>query len=186
MRNTVKVLMVPVLLMLGIQAGAQRFSVGTNAVDWLTFGTINAEASVAVAQHFSLHAGTELNPWTFRSGNPEKQLQVRQNSYWGGVRWWPWHVYSGWWAGADFRYSVYNAGGVIKRITEEGDAWGGGLYGGYSIMLNEYLNLDLGAGAWGGYKQYRQYSCPVCGPVLEEGEKFFFLPDARIALQLIF
>ena len=161
MRNTVKVLMVPVLLMLGIQAGAQRFSVGTNAVDWLTFGTINAEASVAVAQHFSLHAGTELNPWTFRSGNPEKQLQVRQNSYWGGVRWWPWHVYSGWWAGADFRYSVYNAGGVIKRITEEGDAWGG-------------------------YTQYRQYSCPVCGPVLEEGEKFFFLPDARIALQLIF
>ena len=75
--------------LLGWNASAQRFSVGTNAVDWFTFGTMNLEASVAVSQKVSLHVGTELNPWTFRAGDPQRQLQVRQNSYWGGARWWP-------------------------------------------------------------------------------------------------
>lgn len=168
------------------EARAQRWSVGTNAIDWFTFGTLNAEASLAVAQHVSLHVGAELNPWTFRAGNQDKQWQVRQNSYWAGARWWPWHVYSGWWAGGDLRYSVYNAGGVIKRETEEGDAFGAGVYGGYSIMLNTFLNLDLGFGGWGGYKKYKRYSCPLCGPVVEQGEKAFLLPDARVALQFIF
>lgn len=174
-------------LLLGTPAArAQRFSAGTDAVDWLCFGTLNAEVSAAVSQHCSLHAGAALNPWTFRAGDPEKQFQFRQNSYWGGARWWPWHVYSGWWFGGDLRYTVYNVGGITKRLTEEGDAWGAGAYGGYSVMLNEHLNLDLGAGFRGGYKKYRQYGCPVCGPIVDEGEKAFFLPDARIALLFIF
>lgn len=168
------------------QASAQRFTVGTNAVDWLTFGTINAEASVAVAQHFSIHVGTELNPWTWNAGSQEKQLQVRQNSYWAGARWWPWHVYSGWWGGADFRYTVYNGGGVIKRDTQEGDAYGMGIYGGYSIMLSEYWNLDLGFGFWGGWTDYVSYACPLCGVRTDQGTKAFIVPDARIAIQFIF
>lgn len=167
-------------------AWAQKLSVGTNAVDWLSLGTINAEASIAVSQHYSIHVGAEINPWTWNGGDREKQLQARQNSYWGGLRYWPWHVYSGWWAGADLRYSVYNIGGIIKRDTEEGEAYGTGAYGGYSIMLNEMWNLDLGFGVWGGYRKYTRYACPVCGPVTDEGSGVFFLPDARIAIQLIF
>lgn len=167
-------------------AFAQRFSVGTNAVDWMTLGTINAEASVAVAQHFSLHVGAEINPWTFRAGEQDRQFQLRQNSYWGGMRWWPWHVYSGWWAGADARYTLYNVGGILKRSTEEGDAAGAGLYGGYSIMLSEWWNLDLGVGLWGGWKRYTRYACPLCGVITEQGEKGFILPDARVAVHFIF
>lgn len=174
------------LLLAAPSAYAQRFSLGTNGIDWFTFGTLNAEASVAVNQHFSVHVGAELNPWTFGAGDQEKQLQVRQNSYWGGLRWWPWHVYSGWWAGGDLRYSIYNAGGIIRRETEEGDAYGAGAYGGYSIMLNSYLNLDLGFGVWGGFKKYKLFSCPLCGHIVEESGKAFLLPDARVALQFIF
>jgi len=168
------------------EARAQRFSVGTNAVDWLTLATVNAEASAAVSQHVSFHVGTELNPWTWRAGDQDRQLQVRQNSYWGGVRWWPWHVYSGWWTGADLRYSVYNGGGVIKRETEEGDAYGMGAYAGYSVMISRQWNLDLGLGLWGGWKEYTRYACPVCGVRTDSGGKVFAVPDARIALQLIF
>lgn len=176
------------LLLLGTaaSASAQRFALGTNAVDWLSLGTLNIDASAAVAQRYSLHIGAELNPWTFRAGDPEKQLQMRQTSYWAGFRYWPWHVYSGWWMGADLRYSVYNMGGILRRDTEEGDAYGMGLWSGYSIMLNELWNLDLGLGVWGGYKKYTRYSCPLCGYILEEGGKPFILPDARIAVQLIF
>ena len=184
--NLHKYILFVIAICMGFNASAQRFSVGTNAVDWLSLGTINAEASVAVSQRVSFHVGAELNPWTYAAGDQKKQFELRQNSYWAGARWWPWHVYSGWWFGADARYSIYNLGGVIKRETEEGDAYGGGLYGGYSIMLNETWNLDLGAGLWGGYKKYVKYACPLCGVKVDEGEKVFFLPDARIAIQLIF
>ena len=174
------------LFVLSVSAFAQRFSVGTNAVDLLSLGTLEAEASVAVSQHWSFHVGAELNPWTWNAGDQETQLQSRQNSYWGGGRYWPWHVYSGWWWGADARYSVYNVGGIIKRDTQEGDAYGVGAYGGYSIMLSTYWNLDLGVGLWGGWTNYTRYACPVCGTRVEEGTKPFILPDARIAIQLIF
>ena len=177
---------VSVLMFLCHSANAQRYSVGTNAVDWLTFATINVEASIAVSQHYSIHVGSELNPWTWRSGDQERQLQVRQNSYWGGVRYWPWHVYSGWWGGADLRYTVYNVGVVKERETEEGDAYGAGLYGGYSIMLNKWFNLDLGFGVWGGYKNYTRYACPLCGVRVDKGNKAFVVPDARVAIQLVF
>ena len=167
-------------------AEAQRFSIGTNAIDWLTLGTINADASVAVSQHVSLQVGTELNPWTWSAGDQEKQFQTRQNSYWAGVRYWPWHVYSGWWWGGDFRYTVYNVGGIIKRDTVEGDAYGLGAYGGYSIMLDAYWNLDLGVGFWGGWTKYTSYSCPLCGVRTDEGTKMFLIPDVRVAIQFIF
>lgn len=174
------------LIALALPCTAQRFSVGTNAIDWLTLATLNAEGSVAVSQKFSVHAGAELNPWTWRAGDPQKQFQLRQNSYWGGLRYWPWHVYSGWWAGADLRYTVYNGGGIQGPVTEEGNAYGLGLYGGHAIMLSEKWNLDLGIGAWGGWTRYVRYACPLCGVITGEGGKLFIVPDARVALQLIF
>lgn len=185
-RITEITIVVAVLFGAMLNASAQRFSIGTNGIDWLTLGTVNAEASVATSQHFSLHAGAELNPWTYAKGDKEKQFEVRQFSCWGGFRWWPWHVYSGWWAGVDGRYSMYNIGGIVKRTTEEGEAYGGGLYGGYSIMLSDLWNLDLGLGVWGGWKKYTTYACPVCGVITGQGEKAFFMPDARVAIQLIF
>lgn len=171
---------------LALPARAQRYTVGTNAVDWLSLGTLNAEVSAAISHRFSLHAGAELNPWTFHAGQPDAQMQLRHNSYWGGLRMWPWHVYSGWWAGASLRYSIYNEGGITDRESEEGDAFGMGLWGGYSLMISRLWNLDLGLGAWGGWKKYTRYACPVCGITLEAGQKAFWLPDARIAIQYIF
>ncbi len=187
MRTVGKTLLAALLLLgAALPAAAQRFTVGTDGVGWLALGTLNADASVSVSRHISLHAGASLNPWTYSKNKPEKQLQLRQLSAWGGARWWPWHVYSGWWAGMDARYMVYNMGGIIKRETEEGDAYGARLWGGYSVMLSERWNLDLGVGAWGGWKKYTVYACPSCGVTLEQGGKVFVLPDARVAFQLIF
>lgn len=186
MKTLGKTLLTALLIGASLPAAAQRFTVGTDGVEWLALGTMNADASVAVSQHVSLHAGASLNPWTYRKENPDKQLQLRQFSLWGGMRWWPWHVYSGWWAGLDIRYRVYNMGGIIKRETEEGDAYGARMWGGYAVMLSEHWNLDLGVGAWVGWKKYTLYSCPSCGVTLEQGGKVFLLPDARVAVQWIF
>lgn len=167
---------------------AQRFSVGTDGLQWLELGTLNLDASVAVAQNVTIHAGAALNPWTFRTGDPQRQLENRLITYWAGARWWPWYVYSGWWAGMNVRYMLYNRGGIFERRTEEAEAIGGGLMGGYSIMLSDMWNLDIGVGFWSGYKKATVYECPVCGIVIPEqsGNKMFIVPDARVAISLIF
>ena len=190
-----KHLLALLLLLLPLRAGAQRLGLGTDAADWLSLGTLNAEASLgtlnaeaslAASRHLSLHAGVELNPWTFHAGKP-RQMELRQNSWWAGVRWWPWHVYAGWWAGADGRYTVYNVGGgFFGQQAEEGDAGALSLWGGYAVMLSPRWNLDLGAGIRGGWTVYKVYACPQCGRMVEQGVKPFLLPDARIALQLLF
>ncbi|MBO4340261.1 MAG: DUF3575 domain-containing protein [Bacteroidales bacterium] len=167
-------------------AFSQRLSIGTDAAMWLDFGAMNIDASAAVSRSVSVHAGAALNPWTFKDGDSQGQFQMRQNTYWLETRWWPWHIYSGWWAGADTRYSIYNGGGIISRETEEGEAVSIGLWGGYAVMLSDRWNLDLGAALRGGWKEYTVYTCPVCGVKMSEGRSRFFIPDARIALQLIF
>lgn len=184
--NIIKALSVGLLLCFAVEAGAQRFSIGTNMIDWASLGTINGEAGVGVSQHFTIHVGAELNPWTLGAGSQDKQFELRHNSIWAGLRYWPWHVYSGWWYGGDARYSVYNLGGIFSRETEEGDAFGLGGYGGYSMMLSAHWNLDFGFGLWGGWRWYTKYSCPLCGVTLDKGNKPFILPDARVAFILIF
>lgn len=169
------------------QARAQRWSIGTNVVDYLNLGTLNAEAGVAVAQHFSLHAGARYNPWTFNRADEERQFQNRKRCYYGGVRYWPWHIYSGWWAGVQGQYQEYNRGGLFRRETEEGDAYGAGLSVGYTLMVHKRLNVEFGAGAWAGKTRYTTYACPYCGKVLDKGEKFFILPnDVMVSLVYIF
>jgi len=168
-------------------ASAQRWSVSTNLVDWATIGTINLEGSASLAQRVSVQAGFKYNPWTFRADDPDKQFQLRQKTYYAGVRWWPWHVFSGWWMSAYGQYREYNRGGLLSRETEEGDAFGGGVSGGYALMLSESLNVEFGVGLWGGVKDYTRYSCPRCGKILDEGRKAFVEPDdIRISFVFIF
>ena len=101
------------------------------------------------------------------------------------MRWWPWNVYSGWWLGAKGQFREYNWGGFGSRETEEGYAYGAGLSFGYTWMLHEHINLELGAGAWGGYKTYTVYSCPLCGRKVDEGSRWFVMPNEAI-LSLVF
>lgn len=178
---------------------AQMVSVSTNAVEWANLGTVNGELGVSVAQHFSIHAGMRYNNWTFRKGNPEdryfdpegdsdRQFENRKQAYSLGMRWWPWYVYSGWWFYGRGQYMEYNRGGFLgQRQAEEGDAFGGGVGMGYSHMLSRNLNLEFGAGLWGGVTKYVVYKCPTCGYVVESGEKFFVLPDdVFVSLVLVF
>lgn len=166
-------------------ANAQQFSVSTNAVDYANFGTFNAEASAAVARHFSVNAGVRYNPWSFRHG--EDQMQNKAITASAGFRWWPWNIYSGWWMGARAQWEQYNRGGIVSLETEEGDAYGAALSAGYSLMLHRNVNLDFGFGLWGGYKTYTVYRCPTCGKIVDEGSKFFVMPsDLLISLMFTF
>lgn len=196
--NMKKLFLIPFVITLLIAGGhvaaAQTWAVAANAADMIDLGTIGVEGSAAVAQHWSIHAGAKFNPWTFgkkdtfnglfSEPNPD-QKQDRKQAYAIGARWWPWNVYSGWWVGGKAQYQEYNHGGIITKTSEEGDAFGAAISGGYSLMLKEHINLDFGLGLWGGWTKYTTYACPSCGKVVDEGQKWFILPN-EVILSLVY
>lgn len=166
---------------------AQDWSVSTNLMDYACLGTINAEGSGAAGRHISINASARVNPWTYHKGDPAKQMQNRHQTYAAGIRYWPWHIYSGWWFSGMAQYQEYNHGGIFSQKTEEGDAYGLSIGAGYSLMLHEHLNLDFGLSLWGGQKTYVTYACPSCGKITDKGAKWFFLPnDIKISIAYIF
>lgn len=155
----------------------QRFSVSTNILGYLNFGTLNADFSYAVRQHWSVRAALRYNPWTFNEGMPGKQFQVRQQCYSLGAEYWLWHTYSGWWMSGKIQYQEYNVGGLMEPLTEEGDRYGFGVSAGYTYMLHPKVNLEFSVGLWGGWRNYVSYSCPGCGISVGSGIRPFVLPD---------
>ena len=175
-------------------AMAQNWGVAVNTADMLDLGTMSLEGSVAVGQHWSINARAKVNPWTFNrhdtwnglfSEPDPDQKQSRKQVYAFGARWWPWNVYSGWWVGGKAQYEEYNHGGIITKTAEEGDAFGAALAGGYSLMLKEHWNLDFGLGVWGGWTKYRKYEFPENGKLIDEGGKWFFLPN-EVILSIVY
>ena len=155
--------------------GAQNVALSTNLAGYAFLGTMNLEASYALAQHWSVNAGMRYNPFTF--GPEDSRIQARQQAYALGARYWPWHIYSGWWVAGKMQYQEYNAGTSKTAYTAEGDRIGSGLTGGYTFMLNPHLNFEVGLGVWAGYDKYVRYECPKCGRIVGEGSQFFLLPD---------
>lgn len=185
MMKRIFALMVAVMSVSCLPSMAQKVSLSTNILGYACIGTLNAEASVFVSQKWSLTAGFKYNPFTIGKGDPQRQLQLRQQSYSLGMRMWPWHTGSGWWLAAKARYQEYNMGGLLSRETREGDRFGAGFYAGYTHMISPHFNLEFGAGLWGGLDIYRRYTCPVCGPVIDSGRKGFLLPD-DIMLSIVY
>ncbi|MDE7126866.1 MAG: DUF3575 domain-containing protein [Bacteroidales bacterium] len=181
----VKYIGISVMMLVCHSLWAQKFSVSTNAVGYLNLATLNAEVSYAVAQHWSVTAGVKYNPFTFKVSG--RQVQNRQQAYSVGARFWPWHIYSGWWVAAKAQYQEYNSGGIFSVETEEGDRWGAGITAGYTYMVHPRLNLEFGLGLWAGMKRYTVYSCPSCGLTMDTGNKGFILPnDLIIGISYVF
>lgn len=173
-------------LFLSVLCSAQRFSLSTNVVDYADFGTLNVEGDLAVARRWTLIAGAKYNPYLFRSETPEP-LSARQRLVSAGMRFWPWHVFSGWWLSGKVQYQEFNRGGIRSAETDEGDRYGAGLSAGFSYMLHPHVNVSLGAGVWAGYERYTTYACPVCGMTEDSGEKTFILPnDLILSLSYVF
>lgn len=161
-----------------IGARAQQWSVGTNAVDWVNFGTVNVDFSMAVSRHFTVGLEAKYNPWTYAKGT-DRQIQNRQRAFYATGRWYPWFSFDGWHVDAIAGWREYNAGGFKwykDGAAEEGDAFGGGFGAGYTLLVHKNFNLEFGAMMWMGAKKYVIYDCPNCGKIRESGTKFFIMP----------
>lgn len=166
-------------------APAQELALSSNLLDYLSMGTLNIAAEYGVARHWTLGATAKYNPFSYSVG--EGIAQSKQRSLQFGVRFWPWHIYSGWWLSAYARYQEYNTAGLSSPLSFEGDRLGASAGAGYSYMLSPHLNLDLGLSFWAGYDTYTSYSCPSCGNIVDQGQKLFFLPsEFLLSLSYIF
>lgn len=170
-----KLLSVAAALLLGVMARGQELSVSTNLVGYANLGTLNMEAACGVARHWTVTAGLRYNPFTFGEG--EEELANMQRSVSAGARWWPWHIYSGWWMAGKLRYQEYNFGGQRYSGASQGDRYGGSISGGFAYMIGKHFNVDLGVGLWAGYDRYVNYKCLHCGRITGQGGKYFVMPD---------
>ena len=177
--------LIAMLMSVSFGCRAQRLSVSTNILGYAALGTMNIEGSYSISRRVSITAGAEYNPFTFRKDNPDQQIQLRQRSGSLGLRFWPWHTWSGWWFAGKGRFQEYNFGGILSEETDEGDRLGVGLYTGYTHMLSRHFNVEFGLGLWAGADFYRRYSCTICGTTVGAGIKAFLLPD-DIAVSVVY
>lgn len=105
-----------------------------------------------------------------------------------GAKYWPWHVYSGWWIGAKAQYQDFAQAGLWSQNLVTGQAVGLGLSAGYSIMISPHVNLDLGLGGWGGRAlKYTGYKDLGGIEIDQTGSKnFVFLDNIIVAFAYIF
>lgn len=154
---------------------AQKFAIGTNAVDYLNFVTFNVDGQVSLSRHFSLEGQVRYNPFIFNARDINKRIQNRKQSYQIGFRYWPWSTFSEWWFKAGIQYQNYQYSGFNRIIpgsypgTREGHA-GGLVFGaGYSLMVTKHFNIDFGLEAWSG--------CDWFYSVRSNGKDVFFERD---------
>ena len=159
---------------------AQNMHVATNLLDYLNFGTINAEFGLSPVPKWSYYIKGRYNPFTFRAGD---NLQNRTASVAAGAKYWFWYANSGWFLNSHIGYGIYNTGGIYNGYAYEGDAVSIAVGGGYALMLNKQWNLDFGVGVQTGYTSYTKYSCPRCGRIVEKKSKMYFFPS-NIMVQL--
>ena len=187
MRTKIILLAFLLVFAAGNKCAAQKVSVSTNLVDWAYLWTVNGELGFSVDQHFSVVAGGKVNPWNFEKPNG-KDIYNCQSTVYAGARYWPWYVFSGWWMGAKVQYSSFSNTGLFRPELTEGKSVGAGLSAGYTFMINERLNLELGAGFWGGrHFKYNQYDSPEALNLISTAPKNFIAVDnVTIAFMYIF
>ena len=165
---------------------AQDLALSTNMLSYLNLGTMSGNVSWGFSRHLSAEAAFRYNPFVFkgREGVAD-QMQSKQRTASLGMRFWPWHIHSGWWLDGKAQYQEFNIGGLTEAMTREGDRVGVGLTAGYTYMLSPHLNIEAGLGMWAGREWFTIYECPVCGKITDNGKKTFFLPD-DILLGLVY
>lgn len=173
--------LVVVFLLLAVSstvARAQRFSVGTNLVQWANYVTYNAELGYSLNRHISVVGGARFND--AQKDFPDRHViqQNKQKTAYLGARYWPWYMNSGLWFGAKGQYQEFAQSGLWRSALDQGRAAGVGLSAGFTLMLTKHLNVEFGAGLWGGcLLEYTLYDCPICLNVRDRGSRMFIAPD---------
>jgi hypothetical protein len=161
------------------KASGQFYAIKTDLVT-LSTGNLNIEGSALLNLRWSAHVPVVYNPFTYGD------YQLKNISLMPGVRYWFTETYTrGWFAGANAVASYYNIRFWGKEEGWQGLAFGGGLSGGYSMMLSKRVNLEFELGGAAVWTTYDRYECNECRKKTGTGSGVRFIPD-KTAISLVF
>ena len=199
MKKTLIAILVSTAALASSSAFAQNISVATNLGKWAELGTMNIEAGFAINQHLSAHLDVAVNPWTFRNADEDDRysdivssernpFQYKRESVGVSLRYWPWHVFSGFGLRGKAQYYAYDIGGIRTRERSVGDMVGLSIGAGYALMIGKDWNLDLGVAGWGGWRTEKVYESieTHSRPVEKPGRWFIFPEEIVIGITHIF
>lgn len=163
------------------RASGQELSISANVADCLNMGTLSMGASYGFSKHWSVQAVGKYNPFTWEmDGAAAGQVRNRQRLLGAGVRYWPWHIYSGFWLESRAQWQEYSISPYREEYAEEGDRIGDAISAGYSYMVSRHLNIDFGLGFWMGYGTVTRYACPRCGRIVSSSADCFVKPSELV------
>ena len=180
MKRVVVLLVMAAASMVARSAYGQNVHIATNLLDYLNFGTINAEIGLSPVPKWSFYIKGRYNPFTF---NANDNLQNRTAAVAAGAKYWFWYANSGWFLNGHAGYGIYNTGGILSEHAYEGNAAFITVGCGYALMLGKKWNLDFGMGVQTGVTSYTKYSCPRCGRIMDRGKKMYLFPS-NVMVQL--
>ena len=172
-----------ILLFQGTGLRAQKMALSTNIADYVNLFTLNGAISCAASQNMTLELSARYNPFVYERSGSDRQFQNKRISVYAGTRYWPWHVYSGWFVSGYIGFTRFNTGGLFSQKTYEGDAYGLSFGGGYALMLSPRFNMDFALSFMAGDGKYRRNSCPSYGSV-DAVKKQVFIAADNIVVQL--
>lgn len=78
--------------------------------------------------------------------------------------------------------------GVLRPKLFEGKSVGAGLLFGYTWMIHERFNIEVGGGVWGGrHIEYNRYRTPASRDLLSSGPRnFVFIDELSVSLMYVF
>ena len=149
-----------------------RWAFSLNLGDAALLGTMGLSAQWAPARHWSVESALRVNPFSYRD---HTLFDLRQ-SFSAGARWWPWHVYSGWFVRAAAQVESMRRNGLEPLSPNfSGESYGLSLGGGYALMLSSHFNLEFGLGAFGGRRR----------PHSEPANYYWFVAPDTLLLSLV-
>ena len=149
-----------------------RWALSLNLADAALLGTVGGSLQWGPSRHFSVENSLRLNAFSFR----DAALYDQRQTFTTAVRWWPWHIYSGFYVRASAQVEAARRKGIPLFSEGAGEAYGAGLSAGYSLLLSRHLNLEFGAGFWGGRLR----------PAGTENRRWFIAPDGlTLAIVLV-
>lgn len=181
------VLIAALLLAAAAGAEAQKVALKTNLLHWAAMGSPNAALEIGIAPRWTADLYGGGNLWKF----PEP-LEVRHWLVQPELRYWFCEAFNGTFIGLHGHYGQYNLGGIdlpIGRLANlrdhryEGSFYGAGLSVGHQWILSDRWNLEASLGGGWAHTPYKKYECPVCSPLVAEGDyDYFGLTRATLSL----
>lgn len=145
-----------------------KLGVGLNLAG-LAIGNVNLEGAIPLSRHLSLHLPLSWNPIRISD-----KVSFRHFAFQPGVRYWPWHVQSGYFVSINYLFIKYNT--TWNKLRHQGSGNGISFSGGYSFMLSKRFNLDIETGIGALLTKYDSYESNRCGEYLGSYTKTVFAP----------